>query len=687
MAERSTTLKADLALLARFWPYARPHRGIILGALLSIPLVSLLGLAPPFLLMHGIDVNLMGRAPHHLLQAALDATGLDTAATRGARGLAVTTFLFLGFVLAEYATRSVQVFALQYAGQRSVGALRRALYQHVSRQAPAFFDRNPTGALLTRTTSDVEALGESLTIGAVSLLGDLFNIAAILLFMAMLSLELTLVSFALAPLLFLLVNFFRKRLRETFVGVRKTLAAVNGFFHEHVEGVEVVQLFNREERTYREFKRVSVQNLRQTQRSNIYDASLYAIMEGMATISAALLLWVGGRQVLEGALTLGLLVAFLEYIQRIFVPIKEFSGKFAILQQAVASMERIVDLLDTNVRISSGTKTLDSVQGHVRFDHVRFRYTSGGETVLEDVSFEVLPNEVVALVGPTGSGKTTVGKLLTRMYDGYEGRITVDGTEIRDLDLESVRRCIGVVQQDVVLFNGTIAFNISLGNPRVDRKRVEEAAAWVQADRFIQALPGAYDFVVTERGGNLSAGQAQLIALARIVAHDPPVVVLDEATASVDPHTEAAIQAAIKAILESRTVIVIAHRLSTVQAADKILVMRRGQIEERGRHEELLRANGFYATLYRQGTVWAFRGGSEEHPKHDHAGHHAIQGQGSEVVASDILEESSYDHQCHDEGGDESHTEGDDRAPVQGVQIAHQVIDGGSTKCGQGKVE
>lgn len=591
----------DLRLLRRYWPFASPFRRLVFVALLSIPVVSLLALGPPFLMMHGIDVNLTGRPAKPVFAGMLELVGLASALEPGEHGLGVTCLLFVGVAIAEYLGRSLQVFTLQYAGHRSVGLLRQTLFRHVSSQSAAFFDRNPTGALLTRTTNDIESLGESLTTGAITILADVFNIVAIAAFMLTLSVKLTLVSFAIAPILVVVVNFFRRRLKETFLGVRRALAEVNAFLQEHLAGVGIVQLFNREAKTYEEFKSRSIKHLRQTQRSNIYDASLYAIMEGMASLCVAGLLWYGGLNVMEGVLTLGLLVAFIEYIQKIFVPIKEFSGKFAFLQQAVAAMERVVELLDTHQEIVDGTRSLSSPTGAITFEDVRFQYTESGGEVLKGISLEVRPNEVLAIVGATGSGKTTIGKLLTRMYEGYRGSITLDGHELDELTADSVRAHIGVVQQDVTLFSGSVAFNIGLGNPAIDRARTIEAAKLVQAHEFIEALPGGYEFQVSERGANLSAGQAQLIAFARVMAHDPPIVLLDEATASVDSRTEAAIQTAIELIFRTKTVIVIAHRLSTIQAADQIVVMHQGEIVEIGTHSELLEKNGRYARLYRTG--------------------------------------------------------------------------------------
>ena len=588
-------------MFARYWVYARPDRWVVFIALCAVPIVSVLGLIPPVLLMHGIDVNLMGHRAAPLMASILEGVGLGAVLEPGMGGLEATAWLFLGVVLTEYIARSVYVFGLQFAGQRSVGRLRSAIYKHITNQSAAFFDRRPTGELLTRATSDVEALGDSLSTGVVTILSDVLNVAAIATLMALLSWKLTVVTFAVTPLLVVVVNFFRKRLRANYLAVRQSLAELNAFLQEHLVGIEVVQLFGRERSTYVRFKERGFRYLRSTQRSNVYDAGLYAVMEGISVLSIALLLWYGGKDVVDGILSLGLLVAFIEYVQRIYIPIKEFSGKFAVLQQAVAAMERIVSLLDCNQTISPGRLALTDARGAIAFHSVRFAYPGRDVDVLKGISFRIEPGQAIAVVGATGSGKSTLGRLLTRMYDGYRGSILLDGHELRDLTPESVRARISVVQQDVVLFKGTIAFNITLGNPRISEEKMKESARLVQADTFIRDLPGGYDFVVSERGANLSAGQAQLIAFARVIAFDSPVVVMDEATASVDTRTEQLLQRAVALILERKTVLVIAHRLSTVQAADGILVMRAGEIVERGTHSALLARGGYYAALYRRG--------------------------------------------------------------------------------------
>ncbi len=572
---------SDRELLARFLHYLRPYARPLLGALALVPFMVGAELAQPWLLKVGIDEYIVARHGEGLW---VPAAGL-------------LFVVGLGYVLS-----AAHNYGLQWSVVRALADLRRAIYRHVMEQGMAFFDRHPSGALLTRTTSDVESLGETVTMGMMTMFADLLKIAGIVAVMLWMDVRLTLLTFAASPVLVVIVDVYRRGLRRFSTRIRKALSRLNAYLAESLNGLDVIRAFGREELSGEEFRRLNFQYLDAYRKSNWLDASLYAIVDGVTSATIALMLWFGGARHIggESAVTLGLLVAFIEYISRVYVPIRELSGKFATLQRAAAAMERIVRLLDDAEPISPGrSEYRDRVfEGHVVFEDVWFAYRQGDD-VLRGISFELRPGKTVALVGATGSGKTTVGKLLGRMYDGYRGSIRLDGIELRDIPPETVRRTVVAVQQDVYLFNGTVVDNIALCSG-VSRERAIEAARMVHASHFIERLPGGYDAQVAERGANLSAGQAQLLAFARAMACDAPVLILDEATASVDSATEVLIQRAIRAILARKTVLIVAHRLSTVQQADEILVMDRGCIVERGTHEELLARGGRYALLYRQ---------------------------------------------------------------------------------------
>ena len=438
--------------------------------------------------------------------------------------------------------------------------------------------------------------------GMVGIFADILTILGVLVAMMVLDVRLTLLTFCISPLLILIVNVFRKHLRRYSVRIRKSLSRLNGYLAEHLVGIKVVQLFGREKKSEEEFKTLNYSFLDAYRKSNWLDASLYALMDGISSVCVAIMLWYGGSQYLatdDSALSIGLLVAFIEYISRVFVPIREFSAKIATLQRAVAALERIFGLMDTRIEIDSPPPEASptSFEVPIAFKGVSFRYLEEGERVLKNLDFHLDPGNVIALVGQTGSGKTTVGKVLTRMYDGYEGSIDVGGTELRLIPTERTRENVGMVHQDVYLFEGTILENITLGRSDISREKAMEAAKLVRADSFIQALPNGYDAHVVERGANLSTGQCQLIAFARAMAYDPPVLVLDEATASIDSFLEQEIQEALRVILSLKTVLIVAHRLSTIQQADTILLMEKGEIVERGDHQSLLAMEGKYARL------------------------------------------------------------------------------------------
>jgi ATP-binding cassette subfamily B protein len=578
-----------LSLLKRFWDYARPQKKLITLGLAMIPFVAGLNALRPLLLKHVVDVSIPDN---------------------DALGLRLTGILFLVAVVAQFLCQAVEVYALQKAGHITIADVRRKVFRHVLHLPNRFFDNHAMGSLLTRTTSDVEALSETMSFGVFMILSDAVMILAILIAMLALSPWLTLITLTVAPLLYLLVRYFGGALRKLQLETRKAQAAQNGFLAEQLGGVTVLQLFGRENAAHDEYKRLGERYLKATKTANIFDALLYAVMDGISAFAVALLLYFAAPSTLmeEGAITLGLLFAFVDYLQRVFVPVKEFSGKLATIQRAAASLERIYGLLDEPTEPFFDPEANDPLadwKGGLKVEGLTFRYKKSGPNVLRGIDFEVAPGEVVAVVGRTGSGKSTLGRILCRLYDGYEGhvRLATDGAELelRDIDPGHLRRHALMVQQDVFLFNDDVGYNITLGDPTLtDPENLEHALDVVQARRLVQER-GGLSFEVGERGGNLSVGEAQLIAFARVAARSPKLLILDEATASVDSLTEQKVQAAIERLLQGRSVIVIAHRLSTVRRADKILVFSGGQIAEQGSHDELMARGGMYAELYKMG--------------------------------------------------------------------------------------
>jgi ATP-binding cassette, subfamily B, multidrug efflux pump len=576
----------DAALMRRLLRYLRPYLGITAGAVAMLLGTAVLQLAGPYLTKVAIDRAIPARDVH--LLALL---GAELAAA-----------LALEFVL-EYG----QTVLTAYIGQRVMVDLRLEIFAKLQRLPIPFYDRNPVGRLMTRVTSDVETLNDLFTGGVVALFGDVFTLLVIMIWMLAVDLRLALVSFAVIPFVVIAARIFQSTVRRAYRDIRVKLARINAFLQEHVSGMRVVQLFGREEATAEAFQAVNRAHLQANLDSIFAYAVFFPVIEVLTSVALASILLYGGDQVLGHTLTVGVLAAFLQLARRFFRPLQDLSEKYNVVQSAMASSERVFRLLDTaeTVRDPARPATLPRPpRGEVAFEGVWFRYPAADGAapsddgwVLRDVSFTARPGETVAIVGHTGAGKTTIINLLLRFYDVDRGRITVDGVDIRELAQRELRGLIGLVQQDVFLFTGDLRTNIRLGAP-VSDAAVEEAAARVGADRFIARLPERYAHRLGERGQNVSVGERQLLAFARALAVDPAILVLDEATSSVDAQAEERIQAAIAELMRGRTSLVIAHRLSTVQHADTILVLHHGVIRERGSHRELLAAGGLYERLY-----------------------------------------------------------------------------------------
>ena len=567
----------DARLMRRLLGFMRPHRLAIGWAFAAIFGLSVLQLAPPYLTKVAIDA--------HIATGELD--GLDTLA-----------LLFLGVLVLSYVFEYAQTYALQVTGQRIIFDLRMRIQEHLQRLDVAFYDRNPVGRLMTRVTTDVDALNDLFASGVVSVFRDLFMLGGIAVVLFLMDWRLALVTLSVLPLIALVTQWFRRHARQSYRQVRGWIARINAFLQENITGMATVQLFRRESRHFDQFDTINRGHRDANIASIFYYAVFYPAIEVLGALAVAAILWFGGAWTLQGTLELGSLVAFVLYSQRFFRPISDLSEKFNVLQAAMASSERIFALLDTPVAIESpATPVALPGPGHIRFEHVWFAYRNE-DFVLEDVTFDVSPGQRVGVVGATGAGKTTLINLLMRFYDVTRGRITIDGIDIRDLPLESLRSRFGLVLQDVYLFSGTVADNIRLGSDAISDADVRRAAGAVHADRFIAALPNGFDGAVAERGATFSVGQRQLLSFARALAYQPSVLVLDEATSSVDTDTEQLIQDALGVLMSGRTTIAIAHRLSTVQDMDTILVFHKGRLREVGSHQELLAQRGLYHTLY-----------------------------------------------------------------------------------------
>ncbi|HEV8661626.1 MAG TPA: ABC transporter ATP-binding protein, partial [Candidatus Methylomirabilis sp.] len=530
-----------------------------------------------------------------LIGGALDAAVLH----RDVVSLDRYALLFLGSVLLAFVFNYLQTLTVQQTGQRAMHDLRQTLFTHLTRQDLAFFDKNPVGRLMTRVINDVENLNELFSTGLVTFLGDSLTLVGIAAALLWLDWRLALLTFLVAPALFVLTAAYRRRARANYRETRKVLARLNAYLQEHISGMATVQVFGQELRAQDRFQEINTRYRDLQVRSVRYNALFFPVVEVLSALSVGLIFAAGGWLAGAGGVAVGEVVAFILYVQRAYRPVRDLAEKYNIFQAAMASGERIVTLLETHPTLLDPAMPRASApfRGEVEFQGVSLEYVPG-EPVLRDVSFRVAPGEKVALVGATGAGKTSLISLLCRFYDVTAGRILVDGIDIREWDRVTLRRQLGLVLQDVFLFSGDIAGNIGLEDPRISAEAVEAAARRVRADAFIGRLPGGYAEPVQERGATLSQGERQLLAFARALAFDPRILILDEATSSVDTETERLIQEALQTLLQGRTALIIAHRLSTVRFVDRILVVHRGRIREEGRHQDLLRRGGIYARLY-----------------------------------------------------------------------------------------
>ncbi len=568
----------DWDLMKRLLTYLKPYTFQLFFIAFLMIGTTLSRLVGPFLMQIAID--------SHIIPGELEGLGLIAA-------------FFVFALISEFVFAYFEEYRIQMIGQHVMHDLRQTLFSHLQRLDVQYFDKNPVGRLMTRVMGDVQVLNELFTSGVITVFGNLLSILGIMVAMLLYNWKLACVTFAVIPIIFGATLVYQIYSRRAFREQRKQLARINAFLQENIVGMTTMQLFAQERRSYHRFNERNRRYLAANLRSIFYFSIFHPMIEVTASLATAVIIWYGGGQIVQGVLTFGVLVAFIRYAERFFWPIRELSEKYTIFQNAMASSERIFQLLDTEpIIVSTVDKSgTDTLKGEIEFRNVWFAYNDE-DYVLKDVSFKVKPGEKVALVGHTGAGKTSIINLLCRFYEINKGQILIDGVDLREMNLEELRSAISIVQQNIFLFSDSIERNISLGDSSISSEKVVRAAEDVHLDRFIQKMPDVYDTEIKEDGGGLSVGQKQLVAFARALASDPSILILDEATSSVDTETEILIEDALSRLMEDRTSVVIAHRLSTIQNADRIIVMHRGEIRETGTHNELLKKEGIYYRLY-----------------------------------------------------------------------------------------
>jgi len=568
----------DARLMRRLLSYIKPYRKYVIFAILLNVLAAGLGPVRPLLTKIAID---------------------DYITNSDYQGLMLIGLLLFASLMFQAVIQYFLTYYTQYLGQKTLYDLRTQIFNHIQKLSLRFFDRTPIGRIVTRATNDVEALGELFSSGIVMVFSDIFIILWIFVFMFSMDVSLSLVTLSVLPVLIYGTFLFRRKVRESYRDVRLHLARLNSYMQEHVTGMSVVQIFNKEKDELKKFSSINNDYRNANVKSIFYYAIFYPSVELISSVAIGLIIWYGGGEVIQSATTVGTLFAFIQFTEMFFRPIRDLSEKYNIMQTAMASSERIFKLLDNQTIIKNleAPQKLEKVSGKVLFENVWFAYNKD-DYVLKDINFTINPGETVAIVGHTGAGKTSIINILTRFYDINKGKILLDGIDVSTLDKHTLRKYISMVLQDVFLFSGTIESNINLNNPDISFESVQKAAEIVGADKFIMELPGKYQEPVKERGATLSVGQKQLISFARALAYNPKILILDEATSSIDTETEHLIKQAIEKLLVGRTAIVIAHRLSTIQNSDKIIVLHKGEIRETGNHQQLLAKKGIYYKLY-----------------------------------------------------------------------------------------